>query len=334
MEKLGHSIGELAANFAAQLLGDAATMVTGVSSIASARTGDLVFASDELRFQQALESHATAIVTGRFANTTRRDKPLLISDNPKLLFTQIAARLCSEPTREGRDESAQVHVSAQIGEHTFIGVGVVIEEDASIGDFTVIGANSVIGNRARVGSHCRIDPNVTIYAHTILGERVIVQAGSVLGSSGFGYVQDEHGRHSLFPQIGRLRIEDDVEIGANCTVDRGALDETIIRRGAKLDNMVHVGHNVEIGENTVIAAQTGISGSSRIGSSAIVGGQVGIGEHAVVEGGVILGGQSGVLTGKTLRGKGIIFWGTPARPLKEYLRELATLARLSRKASK
>jgi len=209
----------------------------------------------------------------------------------------------------------------------------VIEEGASIGDFTKIGANSVIGKNVHIGTHCRIDPNVTIYAAARLGDRVIIQAGTVLGSTGFGYVQDEHGRHQLFPQIGGLFIEDDVEIGANCTVDRGSLDQTVIRRGAKLDNMVHVGHNVEIGENAIIAAQTGISGSSRIGPAAVIGGQVGIGEHAEVEGGTILGGQSGVLSGKVLRGKGIILWGTPARPLKEYLKELATLARLTRKGT-
>lgn len=334
MNAESYKIGDLAARFGAQLQGDATTLVTGVASITAAREGDLVFASDEAKFRQAMESRATAIVTGRFANTTRRDKPFLISDSPKLLFSRIAEQICREPAVEGRDESAQVHVNAQVGEQTFIGAGAVIEEGASIGDFTKIGANSVIGKNVHIGTHCRIDPNVTIYAAARLGDRVIIQAGTVLGSTGFGYVQDEHGRHQLFPQIGGLLIEDDVEIGANCTVDRGSLDQTVIRRGAKLDNMVHVGHNVEIGENAIIAAQTGISGSSRIGPAAVIGGQVGIGEHAEVEGGTILGGQSGVLSGKVLRGKGIILWGTPARPLKEYLKELATLARLTRKGTK
>ncbi len=329
-----HSVGDLAARFGAQLLGDATTLVTGIASIPNAREGDLVFASDEDRFQQALDSGATAIVTGRFASATRRDKPFLISDSPKLLFARIAAQICREPAIEGRDDSAQIHVSAQIGEHTFIGAGVVIGEGVSIGDFTTVGANSVIGSNARIGTQCRIHPNVTIFANSELGDRVVVQPGTVLGSTGFGYVQDEHGRHQLFPQIGTLLIEDDVEIGSNCTIDRGSLDQTVIRRGAKLDNMVHVGHNVEIGENAVIAAQTGISGSSRIGPGAMIGGQVGIGEHAEIEGGTILGGQSGVLNGKVLRGKGIVFWGTPARPLKEYLKELATLARLTRKGTK
>lgn len=334
MNAESQKIGDLAARFGGQLQGDATTLITGIASITAAREGDLVFASDEARFQQALDSRATAIVTGRFANTTRRDKPFLMSDNPKLLFSRIAEQLCHELAAEGRDESAQIHVTAQIGEHTLIAAGAVIEEAASVGDFTTIGANSVIGKNVHIGAHCRIDPNVTIYAHARVGDRVIIQAGTVLGSTGFGYVQDEHGRHQLFPQIGGLLIEDDVEIGANCTIDRGSLNQTVIRRGAKLDNMVHLGHNVEIGENAIIAAQTGISGSSRIGPGAMIGGQVGIGEHAEVEGGTILGGQSGVLNGKVLRGKGIVFWGTPARPLKEYLKELATLARLSRKGTK
>jgi UDP-3-O-[3-hydroxymyristoyl] glucosamine N-acyltransferase len=153
----------------------------------------------------------------------------------------------------------------------------------------------------------------------------------VIGSKGFGYVRDEQGRYQLFPQIGGVVLEDDVEIGANCTIDRGALDLTVIRRGAKLDNLVHVGHNVTIGENVVIAAQTGISGSSSIGSDAVVGGQVGIADHVRVEDGVVLGAQSGVPSNKVVRGRGTVFWGTPARPLKEYLKQLATLARFTRK---
>ena len=161
---------------------------------------------------------------------------------------------------------------------------------------------------------------------------MIVHAGAVLGSDGFGFVRDEQsGRHTKFPQIGRLEIGDDVEIGANSTVDRGALDATVIGRGTKLDNMVHVGHNVRIGENVVIAAQTGISGSAVIEDGVVVAGQVGIADHVTVESGAILGAQCGVPTGKVIRGKGILFWGTPARPIKQYLKELAVLARLAKK---
>jgi UDP-3-O-[3-hydroxymyristoyl] glucosamine N-acyltransferase len=161
---------------------------------------------------------------------------------------------------------------------------------------------------------------------------VIIHAGAVLGSDGFGYVRDQAtGRYEKFPQIGRLEIEDDVEIGANTTIDRGALDVTRIGRGTKIDNLVHIGHNCQIGEGVVIAAQTGLSGSITIEKNVVLGGQVGIGEHARIEEGVMLGGQGGVLPNKVLRGKGIAFWGTPAKPVREYLKGLAVLARLARK---
>jgi UDP-3-O-[3-hydroxymyristoyl] glucosamine N-acyltransferase len=154
----------------------------------------------------------------------------------------------------------------------------------------------------------------------------------VLGSDGFGYVRDpSSGRYEKFPQIGGLEIGDDVEIGANTTVDRGALDMTIIGRGTKLDNLVHVGHNVRIGEDVVIAAQTGFSGSAAAEDGVVIAGQVGIGDHARIEKGVILGGQAGILSGKVVRGPGMVFWGTPARPLRQYLKELAVLARLAKK---
>jgi UDP-3-O-[3-hydroxymyristoyl] glucosamine N-acyltransferase len=165
-----------------------------------------------------------------------------------------------------------------------------------------------------------------------MGDRVTAKAGAVLGSDGFGFVPDPAtGRYHKFPQIGRLEIGNDVEIGANTTIDRGALDATVIGDGVKIDNLVQVGHNVLIGRDVVIASQTGISGSSVIEDNVLVGGQVGIGDHVRIEQGVILGSGCGVLSKKVMRGKGVLFWGTPARPLAEYLRELATLARLAKK---
>jgi UDP-3-O-[3-hydroxymyristoyl] glucosamine N-acyltransferase len=207
----------------------------------------------------------------------------------------------------------------------------VIAEDAEIGGSTRIGARCTVGRGVKIGSECEIYPNVTIYAGTTLGDRVIVHAGAVLGSDGFGYVRDAKSRrYEKFPQVGRLVIEDDVEIGANTTIDRGALDETRIGRGTKIDNLVHIGHNCRLGENVVIAAQTGLSGSIVIENDVVLGGQVGIGEHARIEEGVMLGGQGGVLPNKVLRGKGVAFWGTPAQPVRQYLKQLAALARLGR----
>jgi UDP-3-O-[3-hydroxymyristoyl] glucosamine N-acyltransferase len=208
----------------------------------------------------------------------------------------------------------------------------VIAENARLQDRTRIGAGTVIGEAVTIGRDSTIYPNVTIYPGTTVGEGVIIHAGAVLGSDGFGYVRDRKtGHYEKFPQVGRLVIEDDVEIGANATVDRGALDETRIRRGAKIDNLVHVGHNCDIGEDVVIAAQTGLSGSIVIEKGAVLGGQVGIGEHARIGEGVMLGGQGGVLPNKILRGRGVAFWGTPAQPLGRYLKQLATLARLARR---
>ncbi len=208
----------------------------------------------------------------------------------------------------------------------------VIGERVLLGDNTQIGSGCAIGAGVIVGPDCEIYPNVTIYPGTRLGSRVIVHAGAVLGSDGFGYVRDRKtGHYEKFPQVGRLVIEDDVEIGANATIDRGALDETRIGQGTKIDNLVHIGHNCQIGQNVVIAAQTGLSGSIVIEKSVVLGGQVGIGEHARIEEGVMLGGQGGVLPNKVLRGKGVAFWGTPAQPLRQYLKQLATLARLARK---
>jgi UDP-3-O-[3-hydroxymyristoyl] glucosamine N-acyltransferase len=208
----------------------------------------------------------------------------------------------------------------------------VIGERAQIGQDSHIGAGCAVGTGVTIGSECQIYANVTIYPGTKLGDRVIVHAGAVLGSDGFGYVRDSKtGHYEKFPQVGRLVIEDDVEIGANATIDRGALDETRIRRGAKIDNLVHVGHNCLIGEDVIIAAQTGLSGSIVIENGAVLGGQVGIGEHARIGEGVMLGGQGGVLPNKILRGKGVAFWGTPAQPLRQYLKQLATVARLAKK---
>src|SRR5205823_4358055 len=165
-----------------------------------------------------------------------------------------------------------------------------------------IGAGSIISEGVEIGEDCEIHPNVTMYPGTRVGNRVIVHAGAVLGSDGFGYVRDPaSGRHEKFPQIGKLEIEDDVEIGANTTIDRGALETTRIGRGTKIDNLVHVGHNCQIGENVIIAAQAGFSGSITVEDNVIIGGQVGVGEHAHIGEGVMIGGQGGVLPKKILR---------------------------------
>jgi len=234
-----------------------------------------------------------------------------------------------------------VHASAVIGANVRLGPDVTIAACAVVGDGAEIGAGTrieagaVIGAGVRIGEHCRIYPRVVVYPGATIGNRVMVHAGVVLGADGFGYVRDPAtGAYTQFPQQGTLVIEDDVEIGANCTIDRGALAETRVRRGAKFDNLVHVGHNCDIGEDVILVALTGISGSSSIGKGAVLAGQVGIGDHVHVGPGVILGGQAGVFSGKTITNEGLkpgtVHWGTPARPLQQVLREQATLARLAK----
>jgi UDP-3-O-[3-hydroxymyristoyl] glucosamine N-acyltransferase len=328
------SLREIAESLQARLIGDGKIEIAGVSSLESSSPNHLVFVDDEKHLASALKSRAGAIIAGEFAAAANADRPLLISDHPKLAFARAARILASD---DGQQQGS-IHPSAVIDPSATLGVGVRVEaravvgEGAQIKDGTRISAASVIGAGVTIGSHCEIYPNVTIYPGTTVGDRVLIHAGAVLGSDGFGYVRDgKTGHYEKFPQVGRLVIEDDVEIGANATVDRGALEETRIRRGTKIDNLVHVGHNCDIGEDVVIAAQTGLSGSIVIENAAVLGGQVGIGEHATIGEGVMLGGQGGVLPNKILRGKGVAFWGTPAQPLRQYLKQLATLARLAKK---
>lgn len=285
--------------------------IARASSLEEASADTVVFATDLRTYARAMGSAAAAILApASLQSTAPPDPRALWVRDPRYAFALVASRLAPPPAEAG------IHPSA------------VVSADASIGQRTSIGANSVIEPGAIIGADCRILANVTVYGGTTVGDRAVVQSGAVLGSTGFGYVRNPGtGAYLLFPQQGILVLEDDVEIGANTTIDRGALGETRIRSGAKIDNLVHIGHNCDIGRNVIIAAQTGISGSTVIEDNAIVGGQVGIGDHATVGTGVILGSGSGVLPGKKLRGSGEVFWGVPAQPLKSYLRDLARLRR-------
>jgi UDP-3-O-[3-hydroxymyristoyl] glucosamine N-acyltransferase len=323
---------ELAEKIGARVVGDGNKEITGVASVAAAGEGDVVFAEDKENLRAALKSRASAVIVGDFAEKVQTSKALLIVAHPRLAFARAARSLRSDARpRTGIHPSAVVHPSAKLGDGVAVGPKAVIGQ-ATIGDRSLIGPGCIIGDGVELGQDCEIFPNVTIYPGSRLGSRVIVHAGAVLGSDGFGYVRDpKSGRHEKFPQIGTLEIEDDVEIGANTTIDRGALNVTRVGRGTKIDNLVHIGHNCQFGEDIIIAAQAGFSGSITVENQVVIGGQVGVGEHARIQEGVLLGGQSGVLPKKILRGKGVAFWGTPAKPLREYLRSLASLARLGKK---
>ena len=327
---------DMAASLGARIQGDGNVSVSRVASAGLADGDSLVFAEDEAALSDALDSKAAAIlVTEELAAKAGETKPLVVMRQPRLGFARAAQLLRTSERKTGVHSTAIVASDAILAEDVFVDAYAVVGNAAEIGRGTSLGAGSVIGAGVRIGKNCRLYPRVVLYPGVRLGDRVVVHAGAVLGADGFGYVRDAAtGEYLQFPQQGTLVVEDDVEIGANTTIDRGALEETRIARGVKLDNLVHVGHNVNVGKNVVIAAQTGVSGSSTIGDDAIVGGQVGIADHVEIGEKVILGAQAGIPSRKKIRGPGIVFWGTPARPIKDYLKELAVLSRLTRASNK
>ena len=296
---------QLAAYVGGELRGRADVLLESVASLKNAGPADLTYAEEKFH-DDAKASHAGCIFvkSGEFPQQT-----VVIVANPKLAFARAAAMLYETESSD-----------------TFIHPTAVVEPGVSVGHGSSIGPGCTIGSRVRIGEKCTLHPRVTIYPDVEIGNNVIIHAGAVIGADGFGFVRDKN-RYVKFPQVGKVMIEDDVEIGANTCIDRGSLETTIIRRGTKLDNLIQIAHNVEIGEHAVIAAQTGISGSSTVGDHSILGGQVGIGEHARLDANTIIGGQGGVLNGKHVRG-GEVLWGTPVRPLKEFLEQQAHLARL------
>jgi UDP-3-O-[3-hydroxymyristoyl] glucosamine N-acyltransferase len=314
-------------------------VVRGVNSSALAGRSELIFAEDAASIPDAVASKAGALVVRAGAIEPLpqfEGKQVVESDQPRLWFARAAKLLTPEPPASGVHPSAVIGERVEVGTDVSIGPHAVIGEGANIGAGTRIDAGVVVGEGVRIGERCHIYPRVVIYEGTTLGNRVVVHAGAVLGADGFGYVRDsKSGAYTQFPQQGTLVIEDDVEIGANTTIDRGALKQTRIGRGTKTDNLVHVAHNCDIGEDVILVALTGISGSCTVGDGAVIAGQVGIGEHAQIGPGVILGGQAGVFSGAKVSNEGLkpgtVFWGTPARPLKQVLREQAVLARLTKK---
>lgn len=319
--------------------GQVAQVVSGVSAPAYARGSDLVFAQDVASASEAVASGAGVVVLRPgLMSEYPAIKTIVETGHPRLWFARAGKLMRRTAPAQGISTAAVVASGAELGEGISIAPTAVVEEGARIGSGTRIDAGTVVGAGVVIGRDCHVYPRVVLYPGTKLGDRVVVHAGAVLGADGFGYVRDPaSGAYTQFPQQGTLLIEDDVEIGANSTIDRGALEETRIRRGTKIDNLVHVGHNCQIGEDVILVALTGVSGSSSVGSGAVLAGQVGIGDHAHVGPGVILGGQAGVLSGKTVTNEGLtpgtVLWGTPARPLKQALREIAVVSRLAKTRS-
>jgi UDP-3-O-[3-hydroxymyristoyl] glucosamine N-acyltransferase len=317
---------EIAEYVGGEVHGNRVAVLESVASLKNAGPSDLSYAEE--KFHEDVAASKAGCVIVRSGEWT--SKTVIIARNPKLAFARAAAWLLTESSEDvGIHPSATVAPDARIGDRVKVGAAAVIESGAVVGDSTVIEAGCYVGKGTTIGNNCTLHPRVVIYKDVAIGNRVIIHAGAVIGADGFGFVNDG-AAHVKFPQVGKVIIEDDVEIGANTCIDRGSLETTVIRRGVKLDNLIQIAHNVEVGENTVIAAQTGISGSSTIGARCLIGGQVGIGEHARLDDNTIIGGQGGVLNGKHVHG-GEILWGTPVRPLKEFLLQQAQLARLTRK---
>jgi UDP-3-O-[3-hydroxymyristoyl] glucosamine N-acyltransferase len=314
---------EIADLVGGELHGDGEVEITSVADIESA-------GEDQLAFFHGKESrpHSNAACIILSAGSDAADHPSVIKvSDPKLAFSLAARQLHPRAARTGWHDTAVVPDghdvrASYIGAFVTIGAGAVVGESSEIGEAVSIGRNVTIGVRTV------IHPRVVIYDNVEIGDDCVIHSGAVIGADGFGYVKDESGEYHKFPQIGTVVIEDNVEIGANTCIDRGALGETRIGEGTKIDNLVQVGHNVQIGKRCVIASQTGISGSTVIEDDCVIGGQVGFGDHARVKSGAVIGSQAGVLPGKIVRPG--VWWGTPVQPLDEYKRQNAHVKGLER----
>jgi len=315
----------LAEAIGAVVEGDGSVELAGVASPERASSSDLIFVDSPKQVARAEASAARCVVLPTGLSVA--GKTLLRAQHAKVAFAKAAAVLREASIiAQGIHPAVVILPLAKIAATASIGPYAVIGEDVHVGERTQIGAHCSIAAGVWIGEGCRIHPRVTIYANTRVGDRVEIHSGAVIGADGFGYAYGE-GRHWKFPQAGIVEIGDDVEIGANTTIDRGSLDDTRIGEGVKLDNLVHIGHNVQIGAHTVIAAQTGVSGSCVFGRHATIGGQVGFGDHCTVEDHAVIGSQAGVLPGKIVRA-GQVMWGTPVRPLPEFKELNAWFSRL------
>jgi len=311
--------------------GDAGREITGVAALETAGPAELAYVESP----RALE-HAVALLAGCLLVPEGASLPgqtTIAVRHPKLALVRAAEALHPVPLpTPGIHPTAVMAPDAQLAADCWVGPNVVIESGVTVGAATQLRAGVFLGAGVRVGAHCVLYPRVTVYSGAQIGNRVIVHSGAVIGSDGFGYVFAE-GRQIKFPQLGKIVIEDDVEIGSNTTLDRGSLGSTVIGQGTKIDNLVQIAHNVKIGRHCIIASQTGISGSSEVGDYVVMAGQVGVGDHAHIEDRVIVGGQAGVLPGKIVR-SGSIVWGTPCRPMSEFKKTIARMARLDALAEK
>lgn len=315
---------EIAQFLSAELIGDGNIEIIGVADITTAAPGELAFFD---KTENLPETDASCLIIAGAALFDAKST-LIKTRDPKLAFSRVAQLLHRVKKRDSSvHPSSEIAETAVLGGDVYIGPFVSIGELSNIGDRTQIGSGSTFGDNVRVGNNCVIGTNVAVYDGATIGNGVTIHSGAVIGADGFGFVRSDDS-YIKFPQIGTVVIEDEVEIGANTCIDRGSLGETRIGEGTKIDNLVQIAHNVQIGKRCVIAAQTGISGSVIIEDDCIIGGQVGIGDHARIQSGAIIGSQAGILPGKIVRPG--VWWGTPVQPLDAYKRQNAHLKGIGR----
>jgi len=316
-------IQEIASFINGKIIGDPNTEINNVAKIEDAKSGDLTFlylSSYEKFFKS---TKASVIIVKQDFNKSRNDITYLEVNSPEKAFFAILKKFFSpEFSLEGVDPTASINKSAKIGDNVSIGKNVVISENCKIGNNNKIYHNTVILENSEIGDDCLIFPNVNIRENCKVGNRAIIHSGTVIGSDGFGFIPDEKGVYQKIPQIGNVIVEDDVELGSNVSIDRAAIGSTIIKRGCKIDNLVQIAHNVVVGEDTVISAQAGISGSTKIGKNCILAGQAGLVGHIELGDNVVITAQSGV--SKSFLKPGY-YMGTPAAEIKSHQKLQAQL---------
>ncbi len=314
---------ELAEWVDGRVVGDEETEISGVAAVEEARAGEITFIADPKYLPKLRETKASAVIVSK--EITQADRPLLCVTHPHLAFAKIVTLFFQKPYQpKGVDSNTWISPTAKLGKDLTLYPFVYIGDRCLIGDRVTLYPGVYVGEDAAVGEESILYPNVSIYPGAVVGKRVILHSGVVIGSDGFGYVK-EGKKNIKIPQVGTVEIEDDVELGANTTVDRAALGKTINRRGTKIDNLVQVAHNVVIGEDSILCAQAGISGSTKIGSNVTLAGQVGVVDHVEIGDNVIVGAQAGV-THNLPGNQGYV--GSPALPHREFLRSNAVFPKL------
>jgi UDP-3-O-[3-hydroxymyristoyl] glucosamine N-acyltransferase len=309
-----------------KLSGAGETDIQRVASLETARENEISFLEKTEFAEQLASTQASCLLVPENFNASIPCSYIKVK-NPKLAFAKVAEKLHPSKRRNDWHKMAIVSESADVCAD-FIGAFATVGENTNVGKGAQIYEGARIGSNVSIGKNSIIHPNCVIYDDVSIGHDCVIHAGTIIGADGFGYVRDGMRGYVKFPQIGTVVIEDNVEIGANSCVDRGALGETRIGEGTKIDNQVQIAHNVQIGKRVVIAAQTGISGSTVIEDDCVIGGQVGMGDHATVKSGAIIGSQAGVLPGKIVRPG--VWWGTPVQLLDEYKRQNAHVKGIAR----